>query len=83
MFVTVGAAVTCAQMEFDYNPHPSMWIKLIGASEELIETLEDNQVHTSVIYVCSTADGHLISVHTHFPRFIFCSMLHVLNLLSD
>ena len=36
--------MTWAQMEFDHNPHPSTGIKLIGASEELIETLEDNQV---------------------------------------
>ncbi len=36
--------MTWAQMEFDHNAHASTGIKLIGASEELIETLEDNQV---------------------------------------
>jgi len=36
--------VTWAQMEFDHNPHPRTQITLLGASEELIETLEDNQV---------------------------------------
>ncbi|XP_064397591.1 dynein beta chain, ciliary-like isoform X3 [Halichondria panicea] len=36
--------VTWAQMEFDHNPHSSTGVKMIGASEELIETLEDNQV---------------------------------------
>ena len=36
--------VTWAQMEFDHNLHASTGIKLINASEELIETLEDNQV---------------------------------------
>lgn len=34
-------------MEFDHNPHASTGIKLIGASEELIETLEDNQVRAT------------------------------------
>ena len=33
-----------AQMEFDHNPHASTGIKLINASEELIESLEENQV---------------------------------------
>lgn len=36
--------VTWAQMEFDHNPHPRTKITLLGVSEELIETLEDNQV---------------------------------------
>lgn len=36
--------VTWASMEFDHNPHPRTKITLLGASEELIETLEDNQV---------------------------------------
>lgn len=37
--------VTWAQMEFDHEPHHRTGIMLINASEELIETLEDNQVH--------------------------------------
>ena len=36
--------VTWAQMEFDHNPHPTAGVKMIGARNELIETLEDNQV---------------------------------------
>lgn len=36
--------VTWSQMEFDHEPHHSTGIKLINASEELIEALEDNQV---------------------------------------
>lgn len=36
--------VTWATMEFDHNHHPRTKITLLGASEELIETLEDNQV---------------------------------------
>ena len=31
-------------MEFDHEPHQRTGITLISASEELIETLEDNQV---------------------------------------
>ncbi len=37
--------VTWAQMEFDHEPHHRTSIMLINASEELIETLEDNQVY--------------------------------------
>ena len=37
--------MTWAQMEFDHEPHHRTGIMLINASEELIETLEDNQVH--------------------------------------
>ncbi len=36
--------VTWAQMEFDHEPHHRTSIMLLNASEELIETLEDNQV---------------------------------------
>lgn len=36
--------VTWAQMEFEHNAHPRTKITLLGATEELIETLEDNQV---------------------------------------
>lgn len=37
-------------MEFDHTPHASTGIKVISASEELIETLEDNQV--MALFVC-------------------------------
>ena len=37
--------VTWSQMEFDHEKHHHTGIMLINASEELIETLEDNQVH--------------------------------------
>ena len=36
--------VTWSQMEFDHDTHQRTGIMLINASEELIETLEDNQV---------------------------------------
>ena len=36
--------VTWSQMEFEYETHERTGLKLIRASEELIETLEDNQV---------------------------------------
>lgn len=39
--------VTWAIMEFDYSPHDRTGIKLPKASEELVETLEDNQVFTN------------------------------------
>jgi len=36
--------VTWAQMEFEHEPHPRTGITMLKTSEELIETLEDNQV---------------------------------------
>lgn len=36
--------VTWAQMEFEHDIHPRTGTKLLRSSEELIETLEDNQV---------------------------------------
>ena len=36
--------VTWSQMEFEHEPHPRTSITLLKSSEELIETLEDNQV---------------------------------------
>ncbi|WAR03796.1 DYHC-like protein [Mya arenaria] len=36
--------VTWAQMEFEHDPHPRTGITMLKTSEELIETLEDNQV---------------------------------------
>lgn len=38
---------TWAVMEFDYSAHDRTGIKLPKASEELVETLEDNQVPQS------------------------------------
>lgn len=38
--------VTWAQMEFGHELHQRTNLMLINASEELIETLEDNQVRT-------------------------------------
>lgn len=39
--------VTWSQMEFDYEKHHRTGIPLLRSSEELIETLEDNQVSMS------------------------------------
>ena len=36
--------VTWAAMEFDHEKHPRRGITMLKASEEVIETLEDNQV---------------------------------------
>lgn len=41
--------MTWAQMEFDHEKHHRTNILLISASEEVIETLEDNQV--GVVYI--------------------------------
>ena len=46
--------VTWSQMEFDHDKHPRTQITMLRASEELIETLEDNQAslncHSREIY---------------------------------
>lgn len=47
--------VTWAQMEFDHEKHHRTNIMLISASEEVIETLEDNQV--GVVYIIKGAYG--------------------------
>ena len=36
--------VTWATMEFEHQAHPRRGLTMLHASEELIETLEDNQV---------------------------------------
>lgn len=36
--------VTWASMEFEHDPHPRTKITMLKTSEELIDTLEDNQV---------------------------------------
>ena len=33
------------EMEFEHDDHPRTGLKLLKTTEELIETLEDNQVH--------------------------------------
>ena len=43
--------VTWAQMEFGHEVHQRTSLKLISASEELIETLEDNQVELSIMSI--------------------------------
>ena len=40
-------------MEFDHEDHPGTGIKLISASEELIEILEDNQARMKEYKICS------------------------------
>ena len=37
-------AVTWASMEFEHDKHPRTGVTIIRASEEVVETLEDNQV---------------------------------------
>ena len=46
-------------MEFDHEKHHHTDIHLISASEEVIETLEDNQV--SSIITCVTNQYHNLS----------------------
>lgn len=43
--------VTWAAMEFDHDHHPRTNITLLRASEEVVETLEDNQVGGLVLLV--------------------------------
>ena len=41
--------VTWSQMEFENELHQRTGLKLLKSSEELIETLEENQVQSSVL----------------------------------
>lgn len=45
--------VTWSQMEFEYESHLRTGIPLLKSSEELIETLEDNQVRITFGEFCS------------------------------
>ena len=65
---------TWSEMEFEHEKHPRTQITLLRASEELIETLEDNQVVTFesltlqfVIILCSKFSG--IYVETYMAHF--------------
>lgn len=42
--------VTWSSMEFEHEKHPRTKITMLKTSEELIETLEDNQVHCNQMY---------------------------------
>ena len=42
---------TWTAMEFEYEKHPRTEVPLVKASEELIETLEDNQVYLCILLV--------------------------------
>lgn len=47
--------VTWSQMEFEYESHLRTGIPLLKSSEELIETLEDNQVTISYSEFCNNS----------------------------
>jgi len=46
---------TWAGMEFESEEHPRTGVKLLKSSEELIETLEDNQVQYTCTYKARVA----------------------------
>ena len=60
--------MTWAQMEFGHEMHQRTNIMLINASEELIETLEDNQV-------CTCTYIHFLGTHTVVSN---TSCLHII-----
>jgi dynein heavy chain len=56
--------VTWAQMEFEHDPHPRTKITMLKTSEELIETLEDNQVlfFPSIANVSGICNGRIFKL---------------------
>ena len=59
--------VTWSQMEFEYESHMRTGIPLLKSSEELIETLEDNQVRIKRMESVSGGDKiHKQPVHIFF-----------------
>ena len=64
--------VTWAQMEFEHDIHPRTGTKLLRSSEELIETLEDNQV--TYMHVLKNVHTCMyikhMSVHTYSCMYI-------------
>lgn len=59
--------MTWGQMEFDHEPHPRTGIMLIGASEELIETLEDNQARKTKFFF----DAFYFHKNYHYFFYVF------------
>lgn len=57
--------VIWAQMEFDHEKHHRTSIPLIFASEEVIETLEDNQVYTLYMYIERSTNVCILQVNDY------------------
>ena len=51
-------AKTWIEMEFEYDPHPRTGLQLLRTNEELIETLEDNQVSYFVPFSKSASNSY-------------------------
>lgn len=49
---------TWTTMEFEHEPHPRTKITMLKTSEELIETLEDNQVSNAYRNPCQLKKSH-------------------------
>ena len=56
--------VTWAQMEFEHDAHPRRGTTMLKASEELIETLEDNQVMAKEI-TQTLYNQYFLFLHDH------------------
>ena len=56
---------TWAGMEFESEEHPRTGVKLLKSSEELIETLEDNQVQSSIYW--GGGGGEIPPKHSSSP----------------
>lgn len=60
--------VTWAQMEFESEQHPRTGIMLLKSSEELIETLEDNQVCQDLEFNLCYFQLHYFYTHTNIAE---------------
>jgi dynein heavy chain len=63
--------ITWAQMEFEHEEHPRTGVTLLKASDEVVETLEDNQV---CLFTALTGDiGQVLNSQVTFPGSVaFC-----------
>lgn len=60
---------TWSDMEFELEPHSRTGLNLLKTSEELIETLEDNQVWKSFIHYSLVFIPRITESHTHILMF--------------
>ena len=65
---------TWSDMEFENELHTRTGLKLLKTNEELIETLEDNQVTCMYMYMYKYC-RYTCAVHVHYT--LLCSLFHI------
>ena len=67
---------TWADMEFETEKHSRTGLKLLKTSEELIETLEDNQVYKQLYHSCIRAAVYYSHIGSHIKLVMLLYKIH-------